>query len=266
MTCLYHCITNQFCYILQIRRCNLVLSFFDSRGTDPKPCKSNSPSEKADSGIDLSGGRLHLPEEPKSSHDTGGELIGAEHNEPHGAERRESSEDDYNGETSDTETDDETFDEDYFLDVGFGELMLQPSVDENMQQSDPISPVTDVSESSMWCSNLDKFSNILRSSMTNLNTISDNHPKPYRSLKSLGSTENILDHSATIGELVEECPEQFEETSETESQQTTEDRHISEQCVSSEDDDDASYCSKPISKSDMKQYYLSSHNLFNTSE
>lgn len=172
--------------------------------------------------------------------------------------------DEYDGDTSETETDDDTYNEDYFLDVGFGELMLQPSNDDGQQSDTPVSPTADGTESSMWCSNLDKFSNILRSSMTNLHTIADNHPKSYKTLGSrTKSVDDIADSKDILDELAEESTESIGETSETESQQTGEDRQISQHCESSEEE--PSY-SKPLSKANMGHYYLSSNNLLNALE
>lgn len=133
--------------------------------------------------------------------------------------------------------------------------MLQPSSDDG--QSDvPLSPVTDSTESSMWCSNLDKFSNILRSSMTNLNTASDNH-RTNRTQSSLNKSVDSIAVSPTALDDLEER----EESSETESQQT-EERVIDESECSEEE-----HCySKPLSSGIMKHYYLSTNNLLNTTE
>ena len=241
-----------------------MLSFFDSRDTDPKPCKTNSPSEKADSGIDLAGDRS-----PDLDHDAS--RLECQSNS---IDNRDVDDDnqsncssEYEGDTSETETDDETYDEDYFLDVGFGELMLtsQTSVEEEGQVLDvPTSPTMadNGNESHMWCSNLDKFSNILRSSMTNLNTATDNGTsKPYRTLKSLSSVDHVENSTdIIIDDLIEESAEIPDETSETESQITREDRMPAGENESSEEE---SYFSKPLSKTNMKHYYLSSDDLLN---
>lgn len=234
----------------------MVLSFFDSRSTDPKPCKYNSPAEKADSGIDLTGeDSIDEPCENEhavntsSSKDKG---IDDENQDGH------STDGDYEGDTSSTETDDDAYDEDYFLDVGMGELMLQTSVDESHQLELPVSPTVEQNESSMWCSNLDKFSNILRSSMTNLSTMNDSTLKPYKPV--ITHYEDSSNNSDIIDELIEGSLDLPEENSETESQ-LTEDNKTMDQCESS---DEEIYYSKPLSKSNIKHYYLSSNNLTRT--
>lgn len=171
-----------------------------------------------------------------------------------------SSDGDYDGGTSSTETDDESYNEDYFLDMGFGELMLQTSVSsggaEHPTAETPESP-TDTGESSMWCSNLDKFSNILRSSMTNLH-VADSPNKPSRVLQPMTSIEDV--DRADVSE--ETSASQRMENSDTESQQTAaEDGQLSEHDESSEEE---RYYPKPLSKTNMAHYYLSSTNLLNT--
>lgn len=162
-----------------------------------------------------------------------------------------SSDEDYDGESEATETDDDTFDQDYFLDVGFGELMLQSSTEENNQ---PLSPSEAGTESSMWCSNLDKFSNILRSSMSNLHTAADTHQKGFHTLTSI---EDEGDNNAILEEIIGQS-----ETSETESQMNADDRQLTDQQNSSSCSSDEEFPQhKSFSKSSMKHYYLSMNNL-----
>lgn len=253
---------------MQIRRGNTVLSFFDSRDTDPKPCKTNSPSEKSDSGIDLTGDRT--PERLNLDSPTNGNSIAGENqvanNRDLDDDNQSGCSSDYEGDTSETETDDEDYNEDYFLDVGYGELMLTShnSIDEDGPVTEvPMSPTTEGgNDSHMWCSNLDKFSNILRSSMTNLSSPTDNGNKSYRTLKSLSSVDHMATSDLIIDDLIEESRELVEETSETESQLTTEDRPaVSGDHESSEEEEQ--YYSKPLSKTNMKHYYLSADDLLN---
>lgn len=253
---------------IQIRQSNIVLSFFESRDTDPKPCKSHSPAEKSDSGIDLTGDRSSTTINISSTSAQASphcqaerfNLNRGESNLHHQDDQLDtddrilfSSEDEYDGESEATETDDETFDEDYFLDVGFGELMLQNSTEENNQ---PISPSEVAAESSMWCSNLDKFSNILRSSMSNLHTATDTNHKSFTTLTSI---EDEGDNSAILEEIIAQS-----ETSETESQMNSDDRQPTDQHSSGCSSDDEIVQQKSLSKSNsMRHYYLSTSNLNN---
>ncbi|XP_067935160.1 uncharacterized protein [Watersipora subatra] len=200
----------------RIRRCNSVLSFFDSRESDPKPCHSNAPSEKADSGIDLTGDSCSHHYFPSIQTMTEISAEGSSDETTNGNSKplntnnvEDFTDNEYDGDTSETEMDDDTYDEDYFLDVGYGELMLQPSSDAPSQVD-----CTEGTESSMWCSNLEKFSNILRTSMTNVNVPCENQLKTCGTLSSYNtSMNNILDEP-----LMEESD--VREVSKTESYQS----------------------------------------------
>jgi len=158
-----------------------------------------------------------------------------------------SSDDEYEGDTSGTETDDGDFNEDYFLDFGFGELQLH---NQGSREEVPNSPTTE-GEGSMWCSNLDKFSNILRSSMSNLNT-ADIQNKHFTTMTSLDEG----DGSQILEDLVHKSisdESEVDESSMTESQ-------ITQQLTDNEESDEE-YDSKPLTKTNLKHYYLSTTNL-----
>lgn len=141
--------------------------------------------------------------------------------------------DDYEGDTSGTETDSDPFDEDYFLDVGINELMLQST--ENLDLSN--------SESSTWCSNTNKFSNILNT-LPNAESAAS---KQYIALGMLDDDDNYEDITKSILDLSE-----LRENSDTESQMVGVE-HLSDDGL--ESDDEFSY--KPVAQTDMNHYYLS---------
>lgn len=202
------------------------MSFFEPNESDPKPCKSTAPDTKSDSGIDLTG-----DSRVSDKHDT--QL-------PDGTTSRGdayASDDEYDGDTSGTETDNDPFDEDYFLDVGLNELMLQST--EHLELSN--------SDSSTWCSNTNKFSNILNT----LPSTDDSATKQYKAMTSmcLSDDENYEDITRSILDLNE-----LKENSDTESQMLASD-HM---CEGLESDDEFMY--KPVAQTDMNHYYLSTTN------
>lgn len=271
-------------YCFQIRHSIIILSFFEPRDSDPKPCKSSSPSEKSDSGIDLSSDRSSQPRSTnKTTPHT--QSIGVQHNgceeigiqcspdehyldlncDVHAVRRTQQTEidddnlDDYSSDEYETETETESeedsYNEDYFLDVGYGDLMLQSQTSVEEDQPDIMSPVESGNEKALWCSNLDKFSNILRSSMSNLHSITETQSKSYRTLTSIDEPE---DSTGSSSEQIEEV-----ENSETESQQcSAEDRGlpVSQSPIQSSEDECDTY---KLSRTNLKNYYLSTNNLTN---
>lgn len=215
---------------LQVRMANIVLSFFEPTDTDPKPCKSSSPDSKSDSGIDLTNDRA-----PSTTITESGQSL-----QSHVVNNFDS-DDDYEGDTSGTETDNDPFDEDYFLDMGIGELMLQSTEHLELASSD----------SSTWCSNLSKFSEILET------LPSTDNSRQYKAMTSAGLSDddNYDDITKSILSLNE-----LKENSDTESQMVSTD-HLSDGLES----DDEFMC-KPVAQTDMNHYYLSATTDTNTVE
>lgn len=239
-----------------------MLGFFEPKETDPKPCKSTSPNEKSDSGIDLTVDRKLSPPKPRTCE------MGIQHegdmlakrpgtdedylNEHCGVdscvkppapwrdEYDSESGDEYEGDTSGTETDNDPFDEDYLLDVGFAELMLQSSEDLEMSRS---------GDSSTWCSNLNKFSNIL-------NTLPsvDSTTRQYNNAVTSNLYNLSDDEYDELAKSITSFSEQ-KESSDTESQMVAAD-HLSDGLES----DDEFTC-KPVAPADMNHYYLSTTDL-----
>lgn len=219
-----------------------MLSFFEPTESDPKPCKSTAPDTKSDSGIDLtadkatenSASNTQLSNNSKYSTTC---LSGA------GDTYLSDADDDYDGDTSGTETDNDPFDEDYFLDVGLNELMLQST--EHLELSN--------TDSSTWCSNMNKFSNILNTLPTD-----DSATRQYKAMTSvcLSDDENYEDITKSILDINE-----LRENSDTESQMVGSD-HM---CEGLESDDEFTY--KPVaSQTDMTHYYLSATSDTGTAE
>ena len=213
---------------LQIRRSNVVISFFEPTESDPKPCKTTAPDTKSDSGIDLT-------QDKAANRHTEQGVSGAEYSTTMTSSTESKADtydsgDDYTGDTSDTETDNDPFDEDYFLDVGLNELMLQST--ENLE----------ISDTSGWCSNTNKFSNIL-------NTLpnADSHRSRHCTAPmSLSEDEHYDDITKSIMDLQE-----MKESSDTESQIVGMDNL----CEGLESDDE--FMCKPVAQTDMNHYYLS---------
>ena len=139
---------------------------------------------------------------------------------------------------------DENCNEDYFLDVGFGELMLGKPKDGEVEN------FTDNSAESLWCSNLDRFSNILKSSISNIHAAAELDATTASKLNVIKDEESC---SSSAGS------DHDNETSETESQLDGK----SDVAVLADDDaasEDSQIVSK-ISKSHMKHYYLSTSDL-----
>lgn len=129
----------------------------------------------------------------------------------------------YEGDTSGTETDNDPFDEDYFLDVGFGDLMLHDSMELK-------------GDDSTWCSNAHKLSNIL-------NTL----PAPAdRQRCPAGDISEGDDYDEITRAL------DIRESSDTESQM------LAAELSDGLESDDEFTC-KPVAKSDMSEYYLSTN-------
>ena len=143
------------------------------------------------------------------------------------------SDNEYDGDTSGTETDSDPFDEDYFLDVGVNELMLQST--EHLELSN--------SDSSTWCSNTNKFSNILNTLPSTDNLSS----RRYMTMTSVGLSddENYEDITKSILDINE-----IKENSDTESQIVG-----GEETCDLESDDE--FMCKPVAQTDMNHYYLS---------
>ena len=221
------------CFRFQIRHCNIVLSFFEPTESDPKPCKSSSPQEKSDSGIDLTNDQR-----------TNNQSITEVNVQPPEGWRDNYevySDDDYEGDTSGTETDSDPFDEDYFLDVGIGELMLST---ENMELSGGASSI----DSSTWCSNQNKFSNILN----NTRLPGSENSRQYKAMTSgvCQLTEDDVNYDDITKSILD--INELRENSDTESQMVSADH------LSGLESDDEFSC-KPMAPTDMNHYYLSTN-------
>lgn len=206
-------------------RCsNTVISFFEPNEADPKPCKASSPDTKSDSGIDLT-----------TSISSQSEQCGKAAVESR-TDGYDSADDDYEGDTSGTETDNDPFDEDYFLDVGLNELMLQST--ENLE-------LTTSTDSSTWCSNTNKFSNILNT----LPSADNSSSKQYLAMTSMCMADDVNydDITKSILDINE-----LRENSDTESQMVSAD-HLSDTGLESDDE----FMYKPVAHTDMNHYYLS---------
>ena len=238
-----------------------MLTFFEPKESDPKPCKPSSPNEKSDSGIDLTGDQKQASSPRPTMCDMAVQHEGESLSNGQSATDEDylnrhcgvdscvqppqgwrddydsGSANEYDGDTSGTETDNDPFDEDYLLDVGFAELMLQSGDDMELSRQS--------SDSSTWCSNLNKFSNILNT----LPTV-DSSSKQYTMASS--SLYNLSDEE--YDELTSSiCRAEGEprENSDTESQMVAAD-HLSDGLES----DDEFSC-KPVAQTDMNHYYLS---------
>lgn len=214
-----------------------MISFFEPKESDPKPCKSSSPHEKSDSGIDLT-----VDKHNRRSTCEAGVQNGENSCVKPPPAWRDEYDSDWDAESSGTETDNDPFDEEYLLDVGFGELMLQ-STDEM-----ELSGVS--SESSAWCSNTNKFSNIL-------NTLPKDNTRQYN--KSLYDfSDDEYDELTKSSISFTEC----RENSDTESQMVAAD-HLSDNGLES---DDEFTCNKVTQKDTNHYYQLSTNDLHETIE
>ena len=133
------------------------------------------------------------------------------------------------------------FDEDYFLDAGIGELMLST---ENMELSGGASSI----DSSTWCSNQNKFSNILN----NTRLPGSENSRQYKAMTSgvcqlTVDDVNYDDITKSILDINE-----LRENSDTESQMVSADH------LSGLESDDEFSC-KPMAPTDMNHYYLSTN-------
>lgn len=142
-----------------------------------------------------------------------------------------------------TESDDGHWGEDYFLDVGFGDLMLTKLGSKESEA------VVDNSAESLWCSNLDRFSNILRSSMSNLHA-TDLDVKVFSRLNSIDDEEH---ESKTVESVyTSNTPKTESETDDTVHQGIV---VCSDNSTSKKGNDIRT------SVSSMKHYYLSTNDL-----